>query len=132
MGSAVGVQFIDLDETSRIALSRFLRRMITYIRRGVRVTRRMHVTIRRAASPQSEFEMAETIVISRHGGLLSTRAQFVVDDEIVLWWPDGRRGTNARVVHRRVSGIAGLVEMGFEFSPGINFWGLDFPEEDQI
>jgi hypothetical protein len=131
MGSAVGVQFLELEETSRITLSRFLRRMITYVRRGVRVTRRMHVTIRVAGSPESHFEMAETIVISRHGGLLSTRAHFAVNDDIVVWWPDGKRGANARVVHLRASGAAGLVEMGFEFAPGLNFWGLDFPEETQ-
>lgn len=92
IGSAAGVEFVDLDEGSRIALSRFLQRMITYIRRGVRVTRRMHVTIRPVVSPESASEVAETIVISRHGGLLSIRARFAVDDELFVSWPDGKRG----------------------------------------
>jgi hypothetical protein len=131
MGSAIGLQFTDIDEDSRMVLSRFLRRMIVYIRRGVRVTRRMHVTVRGIASPESAIEMAETIVISRHGGLLSTRARFEADDEIFLWWPDGKRGTNARVVHRRATGAAGLMEIGFEFLQDFNFWGLDFPEESR-
>jgi hypothetical protein len=131
MGSAVGLRFIDLEEASRMVLSRFLRRMLNYIRRGVRLTRRMHVTIRGAASPESAFEIAETIVISRHGGLLSSRAQFAVNDEVLVWWPEGKRGTSARIVHRRASGTAGLLELGFEFLQDVNFWGLDFPEEEQ-
>ena len=132
MGTATGVRFTNLDEVSRMALSRFLQRMITYVRRGVRITRRMHVTIRPAGSPESLSEMAETIVISRHGGLLSTRARFAVDDEIILWWHDGKRGTSARIVHRHPSGTAGLTELGFEFLQDFNFWGLDFPEQEQL
>jgi len=131
MGSAVGLQFTDMTEESRIALSRFLRRMIVYVRRGVRLTKRMQVTVRGVASPESAIEMAETIVITRHGGLLSTRAGFAVDEQIFLWWPDGKRGTNARVVHRRSTGTAGLTEVGFEFLQDFNFWGLDFPEESR-
>ena len=75
--------------------------------------------------------MAETIVITRHGGLLSTRAGFAVDEQIFLWWPDGKRGTNARVVHRGSTGTAGQTEVGFEFLQDFNFWGLDFPEESR-
>jgi len=74
MGTAAGVQFTNLDDVSRMALSRFLQRMITYVRRGVRITRRMHVTIRPVGSPESASEMAETIVISRHGGLKYPRS----------------------------------------------------------
>ena len=132
MGSAIGLQFVDTDESTRQALSQFLRRMITYIRRGVRLTRRMHVTVRRATEPESATEMADTIVICRHGGLLSTHARFAVNEEIFLWWPDGKRGTRARVVHRRTSATPGLNEMGFEFLEQLNFWGLDFPEESQL
>lgn len=132
IGSAAGIEFIGLDEGSRTALSQFLQRMITYVRRGVRITRRMYVTIRQPASPESASEMAETIVISRHGGLLTTRARFAVDDEIFIWWPDGKRGASARVVHRQATGTAGLMEMGFEFLQDFNFWGLDFPEESEL
>jgi hypothetical protein len=128
-GAALGVRFIDLEEPARMALSRFLRRVMTYTRRGARLTRRMHVTIRGVDSPACAFEMAETIVISRHGGLLSTRAHFFLGDQIFLWWPDGRRGANVRVVNRRVSGTAGLVELGFEFVQAFNFWGIDFPDD---
>jgi len=54
-----------------------------------------------------------------------------VDAEILIWWPEGKRGITARVVHRRASGTAGLLEIGFEFLQDINFWGLDFPEEER-
>jgi hypothetical protein len=129
IGAARGLQFRELEETSRIVLSRFLRRMLNYVRRGVRLTRRLYITIRASTAPESAFEMAETIAISRHGGLLSTRGHFNVGDEVRIWWPDGKRGTTARIVHRRASGLAGLLELGFEFHQDINFWGLDFPEE---
>jgi hypothetical protein len=132
MGSAIGLQFIEVDEAARLALSQFLRRMITYVRRGVRVKRQMHVTVRRTAAPESAIETADTIVISRHGGLLSPHATFKANEEIFLWWPDGKRGTTARVVHRRHTGIPGLLEMGFEFLQNINFWGLDFPQETEL
>jgi hypothetical protein len=89
----------------------------------------MAVTIRDSASPESAIEMAETIAISRHGGLLSTRAHFSVGDCVRIWWPEGKRGTAARIAHRRASGTAGLIELGFEFLQDLNFWGLDFPEE---
>lgn len=65
-GAAVGLQFIGMREESRVALWRFLRRMIVYVRRGVRLTRRMHVTVRPVGSPEHFSELAETIVISRH------------------------------------------------------------------
>jgi len=128
-GATLGVQFVDLEEPARMALSRFLRRLMTYTRRGARLTRRMHVTIRGVDSPACAFEMAETIVISRHGGLMSTRAHFFLGDQVFLWWPDGGRGTNVRVVNRRATGTAGLVELGFEFVQDFNFWGIDFPDD---
>ena len=131
-GAAAGLQFLGMKEESRVALSRFLRRMIVYVRRGVRVTRRMHVTIRPVGSPEHVSELAETIVISRHGALACTRGHFAVDDQIFVWWPDGRHGARARVVHRYATGTAGLMEVGFEFLQETNFWGLDFPEESQF
>jgi hypothetical protein len=99
---------------------------------GVRLTRRMHVTVRKPAEPQSAIQMADTIAISRHGGLLSTYARFDVGDEMFLWWPDGKRGIIARIVHRRHAATAGLNEIGFEFLHTVNFWGLEFPEESNI
>ena len=131
-GAAVGLQFTALRDEARVALWRFLRRMIVYVRRGVRLTRCMHVTIRPVGGPEHVSELAETIVISRHGKLLSTRARFAVDHEIFVWWPDGKRGTSARVVHRHATGAAGSTEMGFEFRQDVNFWGLVFPEESEL
>jgi hypothetical protein len=39
---------------------------------------------------------------------------------------------NARVVNRRITGTAGLLEIGFEFLQEFNFWGLNFPEEGDL
>jgi len=72
--------------------------------------------------------MAETVVLSKHGGLMVTRARFALGAIIYLHWPGGRRGAYVRIVHRREEGAGGLAELGFEFTQEINFWGLNFPD----
>jgi hypothetical protein len=78
-----------------------------------------------------EGEMAQTILISRHGGLLVTRAKFRADEQIYLWSPAHKRGSFATIVSRNIRGIDGLAEMGFRFNNDENFWEVDFPEENQ-
>ena len=76
-----------------------------------------------------EGEMAQTILISRHGGLLVTRARFKTEDAIYLWSPAHKKGAFATIVFRNIRGIDGLAEMGFRFNSDEDFWGEDFPAE---
>jgi hypothetical protein len=124
-----GVKFPDLEDPSRTWLALFIQKLITYVRRGARISKRMHVTLRAKESDSSSQELAETIALSRHGGLLVARAPFALGDVLYVWWPGGRRGAYVRVVHRRQNGAAGLAELGFEFTEAKNFWGISFPEE---
>jgi hypothetical protein len=75
--------------------------------------------------------MAETLIVSQHGGLLLSRAPFVAGDEIWVWRPDKKRGTTAKVVSRRPSGKLGMVEMGFEFHDPIRFWDEDLESDSE-
>jgi hypothetical protein len=127
-GRQAGLQFLSLPDNSRVAITEFIDRMVTYSRRGVRITKRLHVMLRPAGTNPPLGEMAETIVLSRHGGMLATRAAFALDDVVFLWWPEGKRGADAKIVSRR-QGVAGLLDLGFEFVGEDDFWRLNFPED---
>lgn len=121
--SRVGVQFLDLANGARSELAAFTTKMLGYTRRGARVPRRLHLTIRWLQDLREDAaEIAETVMISRHGGLLLCRAAFQVGEEVHLWRPEKRRGATARIVSRQLTGKAGLVELGFEFSGEEDFW----------
>ena len=124
-----GVKFATLEDPCRTWLALFIQKLITYVRRGVRVSKRVHITLRTQESDKGSQELAETVVISRHGGLMVARARCMVGDTPYIWWPEEKRGAYARIVHRRQNGAAGLAELGFEFIDDTNFWGIDFPDE---
>lgn len=130
-GNQVGLRFVQLEEHNRRAMAQFIRRMGLYTRRGARITKRLHVTLRATNVLPALPEMAETIALSRHGGLLVTRARLATGEDVHLWWPEAKRGAKARIVHRRISGTAGLLELGFEFIDESNFWQLEFPSQNQ-
>ena len=129
---AYGVKFAPLEDPCRTSLAQFVQKLIEYVRRGVRVSKRMHVTLRVTQSDKNSEELAETVVLSRHGGLLIARARFAVGTIVYLWWPGGKRGAYVRIVNRREEGAAGLAEIGFEFTQDANFWGLNFPDEKMM
>jgi hypothetical protein len=84
-----------------------------------------------AQKGDAEGEMAQTILISRHGGLLATRARFKAEESVYIWSPAHKKGAFASIIFRNVRGIDGLAEMGFRFNDDENFWGVDFPEETE-
>lgn len=129
-GLRMGLRFLELDEESRQALSPFIRALLGYARRGRRIAKRFYVSMKLSGAEESQIEVAETVVLSLHGGLLACRAHFKAGDKVFLWWPDGKRGGEARIVDRRAQGGGGLVELGFEFCEHGNFWGIDFGEEN--
>ncbi len=123
----MGVQFVELPSDARATLSAFADRMLSFKRRGERLTRRLHVTVSRMGQRREDAEeIAETVVISRHGGLLVCRAHFAVGERIFVYWPEKKRGAPARVVALQTSGKAGIVELGFEFEGAEDFWDAEF------
>jgi hypothetical protein len=131
-GYGMGLEMLGLTQEAREEISELARRIIGYTRRGSRLPRQFNVMMQKSAQQGDvEGEMAQTILISRHGGLLVTRARFKADESIYLWSPHHKRGSFATIVFRSVRGIDGLAEMGFRFNNDENFWGVDFPEENE-
>lgn len=120
----IGVSFDRLTPTDQFALAEALERLLGYTRRGERRAKRLHITLRPVGSPADEQEMAETILISQHGGLLLSRAHHKLLDRVTLAWPERRKQANARIVYRRSAGPGGLYELGFTFENVDNFWEL--------
>ena len=119
-----GVQFLDLLPEAHGALDDYTRRALGYTRNGHRIAKRLTVTLRSGATGAEE-EVAETVVLSRHGGRLVCRAHFKVGDELALHWPGEHRDAPVRVVFRRLSGPSGLIELGFQFLDTQDFWQME-------
>lgn len=127
-GKAMGLRFVSLPAGAMEAITQFASRVINHTRRGLRVPRRTHIMLRRSFEDSAQSEMAETILVSRYGGLAICRADFAVDDRLYLWWPEREKGIEVRVVFRHELGSAGLAELAFEFVDAENFWEMEFEE----
>src|SRR5436305_5255178 len=129
-GYGMGLEMLELTQEARDEISELARRIIGYTRRGARLPRQFNVMMQKSAQKGDvEGEMAQTILISRHGGLLVTRARFKADDSIYLWSPAHKKGAFATIVSRNIRGIDGLAEMGFRFNSDEDFWAEHFPAE---
>jgi hypothetical protein len=125
-----GLKFVGLEDPQREALLTYCRKLLGYSRRGERLPRRLHVTIWRAGEERKAAEqLAETVLVSRHGGLLVCRVYFREDETVFICWPKEQRIAQARVVQRKASGTGGLMEVAFEFLEEDNFWGMEFGNE---
>ncbi len=127
-----GGAFVDLDRDARLQLEEFIQKVLGYARRSCRVPYRMHLTIRslESASCGGEEVSADSVLVSRNGGLLVCRATYNEGQEIYLWSPERKCGAHARVVFQHVWATGALVEVGFEFLADEDFWGIDFASEN--
>ncbi len=124
-----GIAFIDLDAEARLHLEEFTRKELGYRRRSGRVPHRTHLIIQCEAGGPHDGEPADTVLVSRNGGLLVCRATYSEGQEIYLWSPERKSGARARVAFQQVWGPSGLTELGFEFVTDTNFWGVDFIDD---
>jgi PilZ domain len=125
-----GVAFIDLDQEARLRLEEFTQKMLGYARRSSRVPYRTHLTIRSSESDGSRHEeSADSVLVSRNGGLLVCRTAYSVGQEVDLWSPEQKCCARARVVFQHVWATGGLVEVGVEFLADEDFWKIDFASE---
>ena len=120
----IGLSFRELSTPDHLALGQALHHLLGYARRGERTARRIHLTLRPVGAPESENELAETVFLSQHGGLLVSRAHFRLLERVWITWPERQRSAPARIVYRRQSGPGGLAEFGFTFYDVENFWEL--------
>lgn len=125
-----GVAFEDLDRDARLQVDTFVHKALGYSRRSSRVPYRTHLAIRPSETAGSaEEQPADTVLVSRNGGLLVCSATYYEGQEIYLWSPERNRGARARVIFQHVWAGSGLVELGFEFMADEDFWKIDLPNE---
>ena len=81
-------------------------------RRGRRIARRLPLMLH-WREPQGAWREipAETRMLSRHGCLVTCSARIKYSDEVMVWWMEKMRYTQARVVFRSVSASDDPVEM---------------------
>ncbi|MBI2679249.1 MAG: PilZ domain-containing protein [Candidatus Koribacter versatilis] len=118
----VGLSFGELGTADHVALTTTLGALLGYTRRGTRVSRRIHLTVRPVGAQESEAEIAETLFVSPHGGLLVSRAHWKLLDKVLVTWPEKQRSAAAKIVYRRHAGPGGLAEFGFNFTDTEDFW----------
>ncbi len=121
--SRFGVEFTTLPPGAREALDEYTKKTLGYVRRGGRIAKRLHVTLRSTKHQHAPEQVAETVVLNHFGGLLICRAPFQAGDVLQLCWPEKDRKARIRIAHRHPCGPERLVELGFEFVDQQNFWG---------
>ncbi len=123
----VGLRFLDLEAACRETLEEFIREMMLHMRRWQHraIVKRLYIIVMGCKPGATQEELAETILLSRHGGVLVCRGRFKAGQKIFLWSPDRRQGAYARIVSQRLRDTSGLVELGFEFQDTHDVWGID-------
>src|SRR5579859_1468128 len=132
----VGLRFLGLEAACHEMLEEFIREMTLHMRQWQHkaIVKRLYIVVMGCKSGAAQEELAETILLSRHGGVLVCRARFKAGQKIFLWSPDRRQGAYARIVSHRLRDTSGLVELGFEFQDTHDLWGIDLlaiPKESE-
>lgn len=99
-------------------------------RRSARIPRRLPIVLRwNTVEGDFREELAETLLLSRYGGLALGPARIKAGEEVFLWWPAGQREAVVRIVFRQIGGPERMAELAFEFVDVDNFWEVDFPAD---
>ena len=123
-----GVQFSELSSAAKDAIAEYCQASLGHARRSGRIQQRLLVTIR-GARKNDQDELAETLTLSRNGGLLACRAKFTVGSRLELFWPEKKRRAMIEVVSSAPVGPNGLLELGFHFiEEQLDFWDIEFPK----
>jgi hypothetical protein len=99
-------------------------------RRSLRMVMRVPLYVSPTNAPATaEWEPVETLVISRHGGMIRSRQQFPVGTTLDIRMRNKQRFTRGRVVWTGVGARELAFEVGFEILEGPGFWEIEFPED---
>ncbi len=126
----MGVRFIELSEEDRKAIAEYVEEIKPYKRRSARLARRLLVDLRwQDWEGNWHEEAAETVLISKHGGMILTPARMKPGENALVRWPETGRQAEARIIFRRLNASGELSELGFEFLDAENFWSIEFPPD---
>lgn len=132
-GVRMGIRFLHLSEDDQKAISAFAEQIKPYKRRGARLSRRLLVSMRWQDYDGNWLEEpAETVLISKHGGVVLTPLRIKPGESATICWPEAGRESEARIVFRKLSGERRLSEISFEFLHTDNFWGMEFPPDTPL
>ena len=88
--SRMGLQFLNLSHHLQSELNDFLMELLSYTRRGMRIDKRLVVTVCVQRGEGYQEELAETVMLSQHGGLLVCRGNFQEEEDVSIYWPAGK------------------------------------------
>jgi PilZ domain-containing protein len=99
-------------------------------RRSARMVMRIPLLVNVVgSSPETEWEPVETIMISKHGGMLRARQSFQKGATLEIRVRNKDQFAQARVVWTSTKVTAKGMELGFEIIDEDGFWGINFPPE---
>jgi hypothetical protein len=121
----LGIEFTELEEYERTALSNFIQVEESAKRRSIRLPLRLYLRLGWGDAEGMREESAESILVSRHGCLILTRDAPEPNGRLLLFWPEKNAHTEARVVWRRKESEEWFL-LALEFCMGADFWGINF------
>ena len=129
-GARMGIRFFALNPDDQKALAEYVEQIRPYKRRGQRIVRRLRLSWRwQDYDCKWHEEPAETVVLSRYGGLVKVRVRMKAGQGAFVYRTDRDSEAEVRIVFHQLTGRGGLSEIGFEFLTTENFWGIDFPPD---
>lgn len=99
-------------------------------RRSARLARCIPVVLSWHDARGASFdEPAETMLLSRYGGLLVCKTPIYPPGGFSLRWLERQKDARVRIVYRELSNPERLVKVAFEFPQEENFWEIPFPPD---
>ncbi len=102
-------------------------------RRSTRIVLRVPLVINSTDSTaDTAWEQVQTLVVSKHGGMVRTRQNFPVGSVLEIRMRDKDRTAQARVVWTSSQLTPHGLELGFEFVEESGFWDVSFPPDRRV
>ncbi len=101
-------------------------------RRSTRILLRVPLLVGKpGAAASAEWESVETVMLSRHGGLLRAQHDFGVGTAIEIRMRNKDRTAHARIVWKSSQPTQQGIELGFEIIDYPGFWEISFPGDPE-
>lgn len=127
-GKQLGIEFTHMGNSDWNELGKCIEIKESRERRSIRIPERLFVDLYWNQGQGFIHQSAQTILLSRHGGLVLSPVAPPPETSLVIWCPDRRLGASARVVSREE--CEGLLAVALEFTRDANFWGINFEPQD--